>query len=215
MVQVSHPGIDTILKNMDRVDDCYSITFHEGGHRFVAWTLPNGGRTVVLDTTTGEWHERESRIGTVSIGRWRPAFIIEAYGKQVVGDSKSGKIGVLDADTFEEFGEPQVMSWAYPNIYAPGRGASHRELILEIAAGRGPAAGQGSDPLLSLYVSDDGGSTFRARPFGKLGKIGEYNRRVRFFNLGLSTNRVYRCEVSDPIPLMVVNTNVVADGAYL
>jgi hypothetical protein len=170
---------------------------------------------VVFDLTTGEWHERESHIGTVSIGYWRPAFIAHAWGKQIVGDSQSGKLGILDADTFEEWGEPQVMSWTYPNVYAPGNGVAHRELEIGIAAGQGAAAGQGENPLLTLHVSDDGGNTFRARPVRELGRIGQYRRRVRYFNLGSSRDRVYRCEVSDPVPVMVLDTNLTADGARL
>lgn len=213
--QISHPGIDAIMQGMGQVSDAYTLTFSHGGHHFVAWTFPNGGRTVVVDVTTGEWHERESRIDTVSIGRWRPAFIAQVWGEQIVGDSQSGKLGILDPDVFEEWGEPQVMSWTYPNVYAPGNGVSHRELEIGIAAGRATPTGQGANPLLTLHVSDDGGNTFRARPVREIGKIGEYRRRVRYFNLGSSRGRVYRCDVSDPVPVMVLDTQLTADGARI
>jgi hypothetical protein len=213
--QISHHGIDSILSGMTAVDDCYAMPYSQGGHHFVAWTFPNGGRTVVYDLTTQEWHERESRIGTVSIGRWRPAFIAQAWGKQIVGDSQSGKLGILDESIFEEWGEPQTMSWAYPNVYAPGNGVSHRELEIGMASGQGSASGQGENPLLTLYVSDDSGNTFRARPTREIGKMGQYRRRVRYFNLGNARDRGYRCEVSDPVAVMVLDTNLTADGARL
>lgn len=212
---VSHPGIDAIMLGMASVSDCYAIPYSHAGHHFIAWTFRNAARTLVYDLTTGEWHERESRVDTVSLGYWRPAFIIEAYGKQIVGDSQSGKLGILDANTFEEWGEPQVMSWTYPNVYAPGNGVAHRELEIGITGGYGTLTGQGENPLMTLHVSDDGGNTFRARPMKELGRIGEYRRRVRYFNLGTSRDRVYRCDVSDPVPVMVLDTKLTADGARL
>jgi hypothetical protein len=212
---ISHAGIDGILQGMSTVSDCYAMPYSHGGHQFIAWTLPNGGRTLVYDMNTQEWHERESRIATVSIGRWRPAFIAQAWGKQIVGDSQSGKIGVLDANTFEEWGEPQRMEWTYPNVYAPGRGVAHRRLEIGMAAGQGTATGQGQNPLLTLYVSDDGGNTFRARPTREIGRMGEYRRRIQYSNCGMSADRVYRCAVSDPARTVVLDTNLDADGARL
>ncbi len=212
---ISNAGIDSVIAAMDQVSDCYGMSYSHSGHHFNVWTFPNGGRTVDHDMTTGEWHERESRINTVSLGRWRVAFIAQVWGKQIVGDRESGKLGILDPETFEEWGEPQVMSWAYPNVYAPGRGVSHRELTLFIAAGRGPLTGQGSDPKLTLYYSNDGGCTWTAKPFGSLGATGQHERRCRFFNLGLSMDRAYRVDVSDPLAVTALRTELVADGAYL
>lgn len=210
--QVSHPGIDGAVHRFGQVSDCYALTYRQEGHHFVAWTFPNAGRTLVLDLNTGEWHERESRIDTVSIGRWRPAFIIDAYGKQIVGDSQSGKLGILDPDTHEEWGEPQVCSQVFQPVYAEGRSVTHRCFELGIAAGQGTSTGQGANPLCTLHVSDDGGNTFRAKPTRELGKIGEYRRRVRWFALGASRQRVYKVEFSDPVPVMVLDAQVDAEG---
>lgn len=213
--RISQHGIESVLQRMSNVSDCYALPYTQEGHTFVAFTLPNAGRTLVIDFTTGEWHERESRINTVSIGRWRPSCIVQAYGQQIVGDSQSGKLGVLDPDTHEEWGEPQVVSWTYQPVYADRNRVSHLRLEIGIAAGRGLITGQGSDPLLTLHVSDDGGNTWRARPVRSLGKIGEYRKRVQYWNLGSSRERVYRCEVSDPIRLFVLDTQIEAEGGRL
>lgn len=211
--RVSQHGIESILQRMTISGDCYALPYRQEGHHFVAWTFPNAGRTLVLDLNTQEWHERESRIATVSIGRWRPSCIVQAWGKQIVGDSQSGKLGILDPDTHEEWGEPQVISWTYQGVYAAGTRAIHRRLELGMAAGQGTATGQGANPLLTLHVSDDGGNTFRARPTRETGKMGQYRRRVQYFNLGSSRERVYRCDLSDPVRTLVLDTQLDADGA--
>lgn len=213
--RVSHDGIDGELQRFAQLSDGYAIPYSQEGHLFVAFTFPNAGRTFVIDYNTGEWHERESRIGTVSIGRWRPTFVIDAYGMQIAGDSQSGKLGILDPDTHEEWGEPQVVSWTYQPVYSQRMKASHRRLEIGIAAGRGTVTGQGSNPLLTLHVSDDGGNTYRARPVKELGKLGEYRKRVQYWGLGESRMRNYRCDVSDPIRLFVVDTLLEGDGVRL
>lgn len=211
----SHHGIESILQRMSVLSDCVAIPYTQEGHLFVAFTFRSAARTLVMDFTTGEWHERESRIDTVSLGRWRVSCTLQAYGKQLVGDTESGKIGVLNPDTHEEWGEPQSVAWTYQNVYADSLRASHRRLEIGVAAGQGTSTGQGSNPLLTLHVSDDGGNTFRARPMRELGKIGQYRRRVQYWNLGESRDRVYRCEVSDPIRLFALDTQLDVDGGRL
>lgn len=211
--RVSQHGIESIVQRMSQRSDCYAIPYRQEGHHFVAWTFPNAGRTLVLDLNTGEWHERESRIDTVSIGRWRPSCIIPAWGKQIVGDSQSGKIGILDPDTFDEWGEPQVVSATFQPVYADHRNVVHRRFELGISAGQGTSTGQGANPLCTLHVSDDGGNTWRARPMREMGRLGEYRRRVQWFNLGTSRERVYRLDFSDPVRMIVLDAQLDAEGA--
>ncbi len=214
--RVSHHGIESMIQRMSLVSDCIALPYKQEGHHFIAWTFRNAGRTVVLDLNTGEWHERESRVDTVSLGRWRPQCIVQAWGgKYYVGDSVSGKIGLLDPDTHEEWGEPQVMSWTYQAINAHRHGAIHKRLEIGLAAGQGTVTGQGSNPKLTLHVSDDGGNTFRTKPSREIGRIGEYRRRIQYHSLGQSKQRVYRCDVSDPVRTLVLDTQVDAPGGYL
>ncbi|MGH6631731.1 MAG: hypothetical protein ACREB0_00100 [Sphingopyxis sp.] len=213
--RISHDGIDSELQRIPVVADCCAIPYRQEGHHFVAWTLPNAGRTFVIDYNTGEWHERESRIGTVSIGRWRPSLVIDAYGMQIVGDSQSGKLGILDPDTHEEWGEPQVVEWTYQPVYGERLKASHNRLEIGISAGQGAVTGQGSNPLLTLFASDDGGNTYRARPVRSLGVLGDYRKRVVYDNLGESRARGYKCQVSDPCRLFVLDTLLDVTGGRI
>lgn len=211
--QVSHHGIEAALQRMSVVSDCIAIPYRQEGHHFIAFTFRNAGRTFVLDLNTQEWHERESYVDSVSLGYWRPSFVVEAYGKQIVGDSQSGRLGYLDPDTFEEFGEPQRCSIGFQPVYAQNRIAIHRRFELKVTAGQGTATGQGSNPLCTLHISDDGGNTYRAKPTRELGKMGEYEKRAYWQGLGSSRERVYRVDFSDPVRVMTLDAQLDAVGA--
>lgn len=210
--RVSQHGVESVVQRMATISDCLALPYSLEGHLFIAFTFANAGRTFVLDLTTGEWHERESQVASVSAGSWRVQAIAQAYGRQIVGDRLSGKIGYLDPDTFTEWGEAQVMTWTYQPVYADGLKASHRRLEIGITAGQGTATGQGQNPLMTLYASDDGGNVFRARPVRSLGAMGQYRKRVVYWNLGESAQRAYRCSVSDPVRLFTLDTQLDADG---
>lgn len=79
------------------------------------------------------------------------------------------------------------------------------ELLLQAGVGLtdGDAADppvQGSDPLVSLEMSRDGGRTWGPIRQTTAGKIGAYRRRARFRNLGRYRQGALRVSVSDPVP---------------
>jgi hypothetical protein len=212
--RISQHGIESVLQRMAVRSDCLALPYAQEGHLFVAFTFANAGRTLVVDFTTGEWHERESQNAAgVSYGSWRVQAIIDAYGKTLVGDRVSGKIGVLDPESHEEWGDPQVESWTYSPVYAQGLRASHRRFELGFTAGQGTATGQGQNPKLTLFVSDDGGNTWRARPTKELGRMGDYDKTLAWDNLGESRARVYRCQMSDPVRMFTLDTQLEVEGA--
>jgi hypothetical protein len=191
------------------IDDCIALPHKVEGHEFIAFTFPNEGRTLVYDATTQQWHERAS----LGYGRWRPNVIVNAYGMQIAGDSETNKLGILDPDTHEEWGEPQQCSITFQPVTAEGRRAVHTRLELFINAGHGVTSGQGENPLATLKVSDDGGETFRALPTKSLGKIGQYKQRVVWWRLGSAYKRVYRVDITDPVPVFFIDATLEATGA--
>lgn len=207
--KVSQPGIESVLQRLSRLHDCFAVPYTLEGHPQIAWTFPFANRTVVYDCSTDQWHDRES----LGLGRWRANFVIEAYGYQLVGDSQSGKIGILDPDTHEEWGDPQRVEWTYQPVYGENVLVSHRHFELVLNVGNGVTTGQGQNPLATLKISDDGGNVFRALPTRSLGEIGKYKTRTQWWRLGSSRQRVYRVEITDPVPLYIADTQLLADGA--
>lgn len=172
---------------------CYGMTWVEGGHSFYGLTFSEG--TWVYDVATQLWHERQSYGQT----NWKPAFAIRAFNKLLVGDSTSNKIGVLDPNTFTEWGNPLVASSTAPSIANENRMIEHKRLELVFETGVGLATGQGSDPKVMLDWSNDGGRTWSNEYQLSLGKQGKFNQRVFRTRLGQARDRVYRYSISDPV----------------
>ncbi len=78
-------------------------------------------------------------------------------------------------------------------------------LQVDLFAGNGITTGQGSDPLLEVDWSDDGGHTWSSIHFVRTGKIGAYRQRAILRRMGYSRDRVYRIAVSDPNQWVVIN----------
>lgn len=68
-----------------------------------------------------------------------------------------------------------------------------------------PNTPQGSDPLVRLSVSDDGGRTFSLlQKWRSMGKVGEYRKRLRWLKMGMFRNRQIRLEITDPVRRNIV-----------
>lgn len=70
---------------------------------------------------------------------------------------------------------------------------------------------QGSDPEIMLRWSDDGGHTWSNEHLSKMGKIGEYYRRVFWRRLGMTLklrDRVYEVSMTDPVKTAIMGAEL-------
>lgn len=213
--RISTHAVEQKWSGYSTVADAAAFTFALDGHWFYSLNFPTAGDTWIYDIATGEWHERRSRTTAGEDGAWRVAAGAYCYGLNIVGDSASSAIGVVDPETYTEWGNPLRMEWTYPSVYADGLRAFHHRLEINVQAGVGLATGQGAAPQLMLYKSDDGGMTFDALPSRSIGGVGEYRNRAVWNRLGQSRDRVYRAAVSDPVPVTVFGTRIEVDGGRL
>lgn len=203
---ISSPGQAKFIR--DGVDPLgFAYTFEDKHY----YTLTFNGVTIEYDVLSKEWHNRE----TFTRSNWEILAAIEVYGKLVVLDSKSGDIGTLSNLARTEFDDTQKVSWTYQEIASEGHRIVHNRFEIAIGTGVGLTSGNGSDPQIGLWISDDGGKQFYEYDTRSLGKKGEYLDRVFWTDLGSSYNRVYRCEVSDAVDVLAFNTSVeVVGGAF-
>ena len=207
LVRISQHGIEEALRKYKVLHDACAFIYTMAGHKFYVCTFPSEDATWVFDITTGMWHERRSR----GMGRWRVNTYADAFGKHLVGDFEDGRIGEMDLDTFEEYGVTMTGLAAGPVAHLDRKRIAHRRFELDVESGVGLTKGQGSDPRVWLDWSDDGGRSFSVRkPFRSLGKIGEYQKRLRWNRMGSSRERIYRVTVSDPVKRSIVGTHLEA-----
>lgn len=136
--RVSNHGIENELQQAN-LTRAYAYGFSIGGHPFFCLTLPAanatplGPRTFGYDCATTEWTEFE----TLNLGYWRPVFCVNAYGLQVVGDSQSGQLGILNTNVFTDFGEVRRAQWTTQSVYSQHNRIAHKRLECIIGGGQG------------------------------------------------------------------------------
>lgn len=199
--RISQHGIEDQLGSVLN-SSARSFSYQVAGHLYYVTSFND--RTFVFDATTKLWHERKS----YGQDNWRANCHVKAWAKDLVGDRLTNKVGYIDPDCREEFGEPLVMQWTYQPIYSEGRQVTHGMVEIICDSGNGLTTGQGSDPEITLEYSNDSGRTWRTLPTRKLGQIGEYDRGVRWSGLGSSKSRVYRASLSDPVQLSVTDSQI-------
>lgn len=204
--KISTAAMEEAWASYAKFDDVFMFSYRFAGHAFVVVTFPTVPATWVFDVSTGVWHERTSRDATGQLhARWRVNCAAVAFGRVLVGDSFSGKVGYLDDDVFTEFGQTMLGELITPPIHGKNKRVFQQELVLDLDAGRALSTGQGSDPQVMVDISDDGGQTWTGpQLWGSAGQIGEHTKQLYWHNLGSFYKRAFRFTFSDPIRWTII-----------
>lgn len=195
-----------------------AFTYNFGGHNF--YVLKGEDYCVVYDLNTGQWHERKSN----GLDTWRFGCAESAWGNTYLGMDIGTFVtptaffqhhfGIMSDTEYTECGDTQIMEWTYQPVWNQGQRVFHDrlEIVMETGVGTSGPIGQGKTPEIMLELSDDGGSTWQAMPNRDIGSAGKKLQRVVWHNLGSSYQRVYRCRISDPVPVTITDTILHAKG---
>lgn len=226
--KLSTTSIDNELSKLtdDQIGSLFSFVYGESGSFFLGITTPT--TTYVYDLTNQRWHERQSIRGN-TLTQYRVSHIATAYGLLFVGDQQSGKIGVLDENEYLEYGvlvRRLVTSKPFDNMGNPLH-LSQLEVVTEngvgLAAditvdtgevnGVAQTATGGSDPMITLAWSDNGGRTFEGGLSRSMGKLGEYKKRQVWRRLGkFNRSRVLMLEVTSPTKVTIIKVEAAIRG---
>jgi len=215
-VRVSTHAIEYAIAQYGNLSDAVAYTYQQEGHAFYVLTFPTGNATWVYDVSTQAWHERAG--WNTSLGqftRHRSNCQCNFGGNTVVGDFENGNIYTLDLEVYADNGGIQkwLRSWrALPTGTNNLKRTAQHSLQLDCESGTGLVTGQGSDPEIMLRFSDDGGHTWSNEHLSKMGKIGEYYRRVFWRRLGMTLklrDRVYEISQTDPVKAVIMGAEVI------
>lgn len=212
--RVSHDGIETAIQGYDTIDDAVAYAYQQEGETFYVLSFPSAGATWVYGLKAQLWHERAYRDpATGALERHRSNCHMFYGGEHVVGDWENGNLYALDLGYFSDNGDPLLALRAAPHV-ADGDYKSIRfhEMQVDIEAGVGLSSGQGSDPLMMVRWSDDGGHTWSTLRTMSMGRIGKFKARARIKRLGKSRDRVFEVSISDPVKRVILGAAVDAVG---
>lgn len=207
--KVSNSGIDQILGTVD-LTGCYALTPTVYGHPLWVLTIPIAQRTIAYDCLTSKWFE----ISSLSTGFWRPQCYYNGFGMQLLGDSMSGQIGVVDENTFADFGDSQLCEITPQTIYYQDYRITTRRLELVVTVGAGLSATQA--PTVDLFSSDNSGKVWYSyadpQDLGTQGEDEASGQRAVWWNLGQSRARNFKFRITDPSPAFAVQVNAMLEG---
>jgi len=134
----------------------------------------------------------------VNKSAWRANAIVKAYGKFFCGDATDGRIGELDDNTLDDYGDTMFRQGALQPFANNGTTIFEGEFEAGFEAGVG-LTGQDS-PSVAMDFSDDGGRTFKYKTTRDIGKIGDYGQRAVWKRQGsFPVSRIIRLTVTDPV----------------
>jgi len=76
---------------------------------------------------------------------------------------------------------------------------------LDMERGVGAISGQGEDPQIMIEASYDGGKSFEAGDWLRVGRLGETSVKLRWDNLKVFTSLIIRLTTSDPVDYTIMS----------
>jgi len=198
---ISTIALSNAIRKFTAIDDAIGFCFKIQSQNFYYLTFPSANRSFCYSEDANDWFDLASGVGT---GRHVANSYAYAFRKHLVSDYSNGNIYELDLETYDENGSPiqRVRDTAVLHgglAQAPGKlmEMSRFELIME--KGVGILTGQGSEPVVMLQFSDDGGNTWSTEMWGMVGKMADFIYKVEWHVLGSFYNRIIRIKTSDPV----------------
>jgi hypothetical protein len=198
--KVSTTAIDNKLSSFssEEIEAAFTYSYSVKGAYIVGFTFPR--ITFEYNTITQKWNERQSRVtsakGVISNDRWRANSLVTAFNKVLVGDAQDGRIGVLDANVYDEYGAEILRGMSTVHIQDNNKSFSIPNIEATMESGVGTTD---LDPILRLSTSKNG-KTFNNERFRNFGKIGEYETREIWRRNGrFPRMAVLKLEMSDKV----------------
>jgi len=200
LTNISDQSLVRAIQSYTTTSDAIMWTLNLEGTWLLMLTFPTAQRTWVYPRG-GEWFEWSN--GTVGSRSLANSYM-KAHGKHLIGDYTSGNVYELDFDTFTDNGDPIIRTRDTAPIHggligSPGKTIEVNRFELIMETGIGLLAGQGSDPIVMISMSDDDGATFGTEMWIQAGKLGKRQTIVELHGLGTFTSLVIRLKVSDPV----------------
>lgn len=203
--RISNHALERIIADLtpDQREQMRGFTWAEEGHKFYALWMPNG-TTWVFDVSTSMWHERGT-FGTSKSGPWRAWMAEYAHGRNFAG-GHDGWLYEIDRDWFYDGETPIQKVLVSPPIHFGDARFVAQYFSADIRAGW--PSDMEIEPQLHLSLSRDRGHTWRRRGGKGMGKSGDFNRKVRWWGMGMQRELHAMLECRDPVALSVYGAHV-------
>lgn len=207
--RISDFAVEEAIASYSHYDqhNCEAMAWVDGGHTFYAVSFPEAGKTWVYDASVKAWHER-AYFSNGQYSRYRPRVYANFKGKHLVGDYDGNQIYEMDSNTYKDarggvLRRERIAPW----ITSEMNNVRYNRFTLDMQTGIGLDVGeaiQGYDPRVILKYSPDRGNTWSAERPQSAGKLGEFEKRVFWTQLGSSRiGLTVSTVMTDPAPFNI------------
>ena len=210
---ISTEAVSKAIRGYTTTSDALAFEHIDRGHIFYVITFPTEGKTWSYDATTEQWHERNYTTPTTGVATRHLANCHLRYQQyDFVGAYNSGKLYLLSNDYYDDDGDAIHRIRVTPHINAEFNliGIDSLELLME--SGKALATGTGSDPQIMMRYSHDGGYTWSNELARSIGKIGEYDKSIRWNRLGIGREWVFEFRITDPFAFSIIDASIMTSG---
>lgn len=204
--RISTNAVEQAWRGYATVSDARTYVYTDEGHAFAVVTFPSANATWVYDASTKLWHRRGK--WSTAAGRfdadtcWCHCF---AFGKHLLGSRLTGEIFELSHDVHTDDSDPIRWVRRSPHLTNEQEWTYYDRFQLVAETGVGLATGQGSDPLVGLRLSNDGGHTWGHEKFRSMGARGDYRHMIEWHRLGRGRRMVFEVSGSEPVPTTLID----------
>jgi hypothetical protein len=212
--RISNHAVETEWAGYGAPGEAIGYPYQDRGHAFWMLYFPSVSKTWVYDSSTNMWSER----GYWSAGAYtahRSQCHAFCFGKHLVGDWNSGKIYELSKTAYDDVGNPIRRLRRTPILCNEWKWIYYKEMLIDLENGIGNLVDPGADPQVMIRWSNDFGRTWGNEHWVSAGRMGEYNTRVHFHQLGRGRGRTFEMVVSDPNPWSITEGYIDAGGGTL
>jgi hypothetical protein len=206
--RISTEAIELAISRATRKENIKGFAYQQDGHEF--YVLTGGGleTTLVFDATTELWHERAYLNAAGNFETHLASCHMFAFDAHLVGDRRNGNIYSLKMDVYSDAGDEIARERIYTHLSNEGERIRYNSLEIGFETGVGLQTGQGSDPVMNLHISKDGGRTWSGGLTGSIGKVGHYLKKVCFRRLGIAEQMTFKLRITEPVKVAIA-------GSYL
>ena len=211
--RISSDAISNAISKLNTIDDAVGFTYTFEGQNFYTITFPSANQTFTVSEALGEngWFELSSGLQGA---KWQGSSVISVYSKNYVADADNGNVYLLDLDTYEYNSESLKRTRVISNIDARliggslGDAVTMSSVIISMETGVGLIDGQGDNPRIIIEASYDGGRTWKAGAWPKVGRLGEFVLKVKWDNMKTFYDCMLRISSTDPVNYSVYSANI-------
>ncbi|HYC00460.1 MAG TPA: hypothetical protein VEC57_15085 [Candidatus Limnocylindrales bacterium] len=207
--RISDHALEFALSTYGDVSNAIGETYEDRGHAFYLLTIPGARVTWAYDFTTQRWAQRGTWIAADNAYTYlRPTFHCFGFHKHLMADRESNVLYEMshafatdvDDRPIRRLRRTPALTNQHTRLFF-----DTLEILFQTGIGVADGEDQDVDPQVMLRVSNDFGQTWGHEHTASAGKIGEFWRRVRFWNLGSGRGRVYEVVVSAAVPWRITD----------